>query len=261
MALHADHLDPRPLAGPAQDRGRRGDVDAELRLAQPRRDVGVRAGVDVGVHAQRDSRARAARRGHGPEPPDLGLALGVPLPDSALEPERQLGVGLADTREDDPLRREARPQRREQLAAGHDVGAGAEPCQQPQDGAVAVGLDGVADAVRDRGEGARVGRVGRLDRRAAVNVERRAVLRGGGLQRHAVADELGAGPGEPAHARAPAAAGSPARASSSRSSRATTPDRPSTPIRFGKICKPFIRSPQAQTRSTRLVAPNTTSPQ
>ena len=191
VALHADHVDPRPLARPAQDRGRRGDVDAELGLAQPRRDVGVRARVDVGVHAQRDARARAARRGRRGEPLDLAPRSRRSTPRSRARARARSRRRVLPTPAK-TIRSGGKPARSaaQQLAARHDVGAGAEPGQQPQDRAVAVRLDGVADPVRDRGEGARVGRVRRLDRRAAVDVERRAVLRGGGLERHAVADEL-----------------------------------------------------------------------
>ena len=38
--------------------------------------------------------------------------------------------------------------------------------------------------------------------------------------------------------------------------RAANPERPITPMMFGKICSAFIRSPHAQTTSTRPMAPN-----
>ena len=37
---------------------------------------------------------------------------------------------------------------------------------------------------------------------------------------------------------------------------ATSPLRPSTPMMFGNTCRAFIRSPQAQTSSTFVIAPN-----
>ena len=98
-----------PLARAAQDLGGQGDVDAELGLPQARRDVGVRPRVDVGVDPERHPGDRAARRRRGADPRDLVLALRVPLADPVLEPERDLGVGLAHPGEDDPLGREARP--------------------------------------------------------------------------------------------------------------------------------------------------------
>ena len=118
---------PGSAARPAQDRGRRGDVDAELVLAQAGRDVGVRAGVDVRVDAQRDAR-RACR---APRPPRAMRAissslsaLNSPMPCSS--PSAISASVLPTPGEDDPLRREAGAQRRQQLAARDDVGARAE---------------------------------------------------------------------------------------------------------------------------------------
>ena len=116
VALHAHDPDPRARAGAAQDVGRMGDRHAELGLAQAGGDVGVGAGIDVGVHPQRDPRLRA--RGRRPAAPSRAIssslsALNSPMPRS--RPSAQLVVGLADPGEDDPLRRKARPQGGQEL--------------------------------------------------------------------------------------------------------------------------------------------------
>ena len=80
-------------------------------------DLVVGAGVDVGVDPQRARRPQAARRRDGRNLGAFFLGFEVELADAGIEPLGQLARGLADTREDDVLRRHARRQRTRQLAA------------------------------------------------------------------------------------------------------------------------------------------------
>ena len=253
MALHARHLDPGQGARAGQEGGGGRDVHPELVVAQARRDVGVRARVDVGVHAQGEGHARAAGGGQYGEAPDLVLALRVELADARLQAGRDLVVRLAHAGEHDPLRREARAQGGPQLEPGHDVRSRTQRGQEPQDGAGAVGLDRIADAMGHGRECGLVGVVGLRDGVAAVDVEGRAVRGGRLLEGGAVAGEGAVRADEAGHGRAGSAC--------ARRVAAASPLRPTTPTRLGKIWRPFIKSPQAQTSSTLLVAPNTTRPQ
>ena len=258
MALDAADLDPRQAPRPAEDVRGGGDVHAELVVAQAGRDVRMGARVDVGVDAQGHPHRPARGRRGGGDPRDLGLALRVELADAPLDAQRDLRVALADAREDDPVRGEAGAQRGAELAAGHDVRPRAEAGEDLQQGVGAVGLERVADAMGHAAERAVVGAVRLLDRGAAVDEQRRAVLERGGLEGNAVARQHAVLPLERAGRRFGHAAGL---RSESRSAAAATPLRPMTPTRLGKICRPFIRSPQAQTSSTLLMAPKTISPQ
>jgi hypothetical protein len=83
-----------------------------------------RARLDVRIHAQRDGRDPHGRR-QLRERAQLAFALDVEGVDAGVERGRQLVIGLADAAEDNAVRRDAGEQRAVQLAATHDVGAGA----------------------------------------------------------------------------------------------------------------------------------------
>ena len=80
-----------------------GDGDAELVLGLAGGDLGVAAGVDVGVDAERDRRGAAELGRDLGERDELGLGFDVELADAVPERERHLGAGLADAGEDDAL--------------------------------------------------------------------------------------------------------------------------------------------------------------
>src|SRR3546814_16206647 len=65
----------------------------------------------------------------------------VELADTAVEPLRQFGAGLADAGKDDVLGRHARGQRAFQFAARNDVSAIALPRQDAQHAEVGIALD------------------------------------------------------------------------------------------------------------------------
>ena len=84
---------------------------------------GMAAGVDVGVDADGDARARLPGARDGVDALELALRLGVDRLDAEVDRLRQLGRGLADAGEDDLRRDEAGAQRDVDLAAGIRVGA------------------------------------------------------------------------------------------------------------------------------------------
>ena len=121
----------------------------------------------------------------------------------ALRPERhgagQLGVGLADAREHDVGRREARLAREVDLPDRIRVRSGAQLAQQPRERERRVGLERVVHAVGILAEARDDVAVALAEERRAVDVERRAFGGGDRRQRDAVADELLRGLGEADH--------------------------------------------------------------
>ena len=127
-------------------RGDVGDRHPELVAAPPRRDLGMRAAVDVGIDAQHRRRPPALRMGQRGEHLSLFLQFEVELTDAGSERAGEFAVGLADARKDDVRCRDPRVERAPHLAPGNDVGAEPAPGQQVQHRAVRVRLDGKRDA-------------------------------------------------------------------------------------------------------------------
>ena len=210
----------------------------------------MRAGVDVGVdaqgHAAPSGRAAAAAAEMRAISSSLS-ALNSPMP--ASEAERDLLVRLPHAGEDDALGREPGAQRGPQLERRTRCPPPRPaPARRRRIAPDAVGLERVADAM---GHGARTrGRRRGRPPRSRRGCRRRAACRGArrrprGTRRRTSSDAVPRG-----RTRVmPRAAGRLA-ASASRRVAAATPLRPITPTRFGKICSPFMRSPQAQTVST-----------
>ena len=117
---------------------------------------------------------RPLPRGDRGQQLQLGLGLDVDAEDVLVERQRQLGRGLADAGEHDLVRRHAGRERALELAAGDDVGAGAELRQGRDHRLVGIGLDRVADQRRHVGEGAGEHAVVPLQRRGGIAIERRA---------------------------------------------------------------------------------------
>ena len=84
---------------------------------------------DLGIHAKRHARRRPALARQLVDQAHFGFALGVDQENAGVERLRELAIRLADAAEDDVGRREPGAQRAMQLAAGHDVDAGAELAQ------------------------------------------------------------------------------------------------------------------------------------
>ena len=253
---------PEQRARAAQDLERLADVHAELVLAQAGRDVGMRARVDVRVDAQRDAR-RAAARARRPRRcraiSSSLSALNSPIPCSSPS---AISASLLPTPEN-TIRSGAKPARSaaEQLAARHDVGAGAEAREQPQQRAVAVGLERVADAVRHAREGR--GRRPGTRPRAPRDCRRRAACRARPPPRSS---------GTPSHAssasarvkpvtRGPAASAGALAPSSAQQPR-HDPDSPSTPDQVREDLQAVHQvAPGPHQRRPSPIAPSTISRQ
>jgi hypothetical protein len=119
--------------------------DAELVLAQPGRDVRVRAGIDVGVHAQRHRRTSSERTGDVGQA--LQLAAGLHVEAAHARPQRGLDFSraLADPRKDDPACVTTCGKHPLQLAFRHDVESGAGAREQFDHGQIGVRLERVTD--------------------------------------------------------------------------------------------------------------------
>ena len=77
------------------------DIEAELHAFHGRVSLDVRLGREVRVHAQRDSCLRPHRLCDLADGEQFLFALDVEEKDAVFECEAHLGVGLADTGEDD----------------------------------------------------------------------------------------------------------------------------------------------------------------
>ncbi len=158
-----------------------GNAELVLRLAGG--DLGVRLGVDVGIDAQRHVRGVPEAFGDLAQRAQLGLALDVEAEDALLQRVGHLLARLADTGEDDLVRRHAGGEGAAQLALGDDIHAGAELGERAQHRLVGVGLDGIADERVLPGEGFRQHAVVPLQRRRRIAIEGRAHLGGEARER------------------------------------------------------------------------------
>jgi hypothetical protein len=178
VALHPGDHEARQEPGLAKDSRRLFDGHAELVLAQAGGDVGMRLGIDVGIHAQRDRGPRPAGSGERRETPQLRLALDVELADPRVETEGQFLVRLPHPREHDVLGLEARARGLFQLTARDDVGARSHGGEDLEQLDRRIGLERIADPVRHRRKCGFVGPIGGLDTFARVDVERGLELAG-----------------------------------------------------------------------------------
>ena len=161
-----------------------GEGNAELGFRCASGDLGVGLGIDIGIDAQGDGRALARRQRHLAQRQQFRLAFDIELIDAGIQRGAHLFAGLADARENDLARRNSRRQRLRQLAARHNVGAGAQLGQRLEHRQVAIGLDRIGD---QRALGQRFGKdfVVPLQRGAGIAIERRADLFGQRVQPHA----------------------------------------------------------------------------
>ena len=174
MHVDAGDLDPRQLGGAGIDGAGPRDRHAELVLGFAGGDLGVRAGIDVGIDPHRDPRGLAGLDRQPRQQFELRLGFDVDAENVRGQRRAQLGFGLADAGEQDLVRRNAGGQRPLQLAAGHHVGAGAEFCQRAQHRLVGVRLHGVAHQRLLAGEGLAEHPVVALQGGGRIAIERRA---------------------------------------------------------------------------------------
>ena len=118
---------------------------------------------------------------------ELRFGFDIDAENALLDRERELARGLADAGEHDLFRRDAGGARAQKLAAGDDVGAGAEPGERRDHGLVGIRLHRVADQRVDVGEGAGEHPIVPLERRARIAIKRRA----DGLRQRGKIDGLG----------------------------------------------------------------------
>ena len=174
--------------------------------------------VDVGIYADRDRRplARLARRRArcgSSSPADSTLKHRMP----ARSAWRDLVRRLADAGEHHLAGIAAGGDHARELAAGNDVEARPEPREHVEDGEVRVRLHRVADEVIAAGEGSAERTERGLERRARVDIARRAEAARDVSERHRLRMQLTVPEGERTHAatsssrrprpRLPAAAG------------------------------------------------------
>ena len=119
--LHALELQVRILGGGGISRGRELQRDAELVFTFAGRDLGVRLGVHVGIHADGDRRPTAELAGDVVDAGQFGLALGMEGEDARFERQADFRFRLADAGEDAAVGLGAGGEHTAQLAAAHHI--------------------------------------------------------------------------------------------------------------------------------------------
>ena len=132
----------------------------------------MRPRVDIRIHPHGHRRNLRQQTRARFDPVEFLDALEVEAPDTGLDGEIDLGDGLADAGKDDPLGIAAREQHAFEFSARNDVEPGAKVSHQPEDGEIAVGLHGIADAGMAERPSQALEPL--LDRRPGIDVRRRA---------------------------------------------------------------------------------------
>ena len=101
MHVDAGDLDSRQLRRARIDLARMRDRNAELVLGLAGRDLGMRAGIDVGIDADGDARGLAGLDRKPRQQFELGLGFDVDAEDVGGERGAQFGLGLADAGKQD----------------------------------------------------------------------------------------------------------------------------------------------------------------
>ena len=125
----------------------------------PGRNVGMAAGLDVGIDPDRHACDRALRRGDALDPQHLAWRLDIDGADAQTNRALQFGARLPDAGHDDVGGGEARAQSDFQFAGRVDVGTRAQVAQSPHDRKRRVRFESVVQAMggaspaRDRASG------------------------------------------------------------------------------------------------------------
>ncbi len=146
----------------------------ELVVLQSGRDVGMGLRINIGVDPDGDGRALSHLPGDRLDAPQLRCRLDVEAQDLRRQRLADLGARFADTGKHHLARISTGCDHTRQFAPGHDVEAGTEPGQYPKHGEVRIGLERVADQRIATGASVPELLVGVFDRRARVDVARRA---------------------------------------------------------------------------------------
>src|SRR5947207_9939342 len=164
--------------------------NAELVAALPGEDVLVR-GVDgnLWVHTNRHGCAHAPARRDLVEEMQLHLRFDIDEQDPRVQRFGELALRLPYSAEDNLLAAEPRLSRAKEFAAGNDVRAGTERTDQSQNGTVRVCLERIVNSVRYRSDRLAEQFVPVANRRATIDIARRARGLGDGVERHALTTE------------------------------------------------------------------------
>src|SRR5262249_41249226 len=133
VRVQADDLDVGEGAGPRAQGTHVADRDAELVDLQAGRDVRMRLRVHVGVDADRDPRAYVPLARQLIDAPDLPFRFDIDRADAEIDRVDELGIRLADAREDNLRRDEAGAHRDVDLAGRVRIGMAAEAPEQARD--------------------------------------------------------------------------------------------------------------------------------
>ena len=134
----------------------------------------MRPGVDIGVDAQRHRRDPSEARRALRQKLQFGFRLDVEAEDAGVEREVHFPGCLADTGEQDLVRRETRGNRPAHLAFRHHVGAGTELRQKLQHRLVGIRLQRVANQAVHAGKSPGEDLVVPRQRRRRIAIEGRA---------------------------------------------------------------------------------------
>ena len=130
-----------------------GNRNAKLVLRLPRRDLLVRARVNVGIdpHSYRRCHPKTSRDCR--QPCHLGLAFDIELTNASGQGGLHLSLGLTDARKNDPIPREPGRTGPRILPTRDNIDPGAQIGHQTQHRLIGVGLHRIANEVIHTGQG------------------------------------------------------------------------------------------------------------
>ena len=126
--------------------------DAELVFVGARRDLGVRAGVHVGIDPHGHGSDFLQAGGHAVDPFELGFTLDIERVNPSPQRKFDFPLGLAYPGENTFPRITARRDHPAQFPFAHHIKPAPQPRQGAHDGRVGVGLHRETDHVIQRGE-------------------------------------------------------------------------------------------------------------
>ncbi len=109
-----------------------GDIDSEFVLAKTGRDVGMRDGVDVGVHADGNRRSAIQGDGNLRNGLDFRFRFTVEAANAFFESETDFGGGFADAGKDNHARIATGREDAVQLTSRDDIESGSETRERSQ---------------------------------------------------------------------------------------------------------------------------------
>ena len=196
MAVDAFNAQGGQLPGLPIGRQRAVVGDAELVVAQAGRDIGMSAGIDIGVDPQRDRGRKAEGPGDRIELHQLALGLDIEAAHAGGQGLAHLLAAFANSGEDDLRGIATGGQHPRQFAPRDDVETGTVACEQVKDRQIAVGFDRKTHQSAAPLCGLRELAPGRFDRRTRIDPGGSAEALGDIGQCHALGMEGVAAQGE-----------------------------------------------------------------